>query len=103
MPTATSVEDVAAKIERVCHWHYSQGVALGSDAEVIPPPILDSPLQLLGLFLGVHEYGIVVGVSHTLWRRLFDEDVEAAEWNYDDYFAEKVKRAIKEITNPLDA
>ena len=33
----------------------------------------------------------------------FDADVEAAEWNYDDYFAEKVKRAIKEITNPLDA
>jgi hypothetical protein len=33
----------------------------------------------------------------------FDEDVEAAEWNYDDYFAEKVQRAIKEITNPLDA
>ena len=33
----------------------------------------------------------------------FDEDVVAAEWNYDDYFAEKVKQAIKENTNPLDA
>ena len=33
----------------------------------------------------------------------FDEDVEAADWNYDDYFAEKVKQAINEITNPLGA
>jgi poly(3-hydroxyalkanoate) synthetase len=33
----------------------------------------------------------------------FDEDVEAADWNYDDYFVEKVKQAINEITNPLGA
>ena len=37
-----------------------------------------------------------------LCSEFFDEDVEAAEWNYDDYFADKVKQAIKEITNPLD-
>ena len=37
-----------------------------------------------------------------LCSEFFDEDIEAAEWNYDDYFIEKVKQAIKEITNPLD-
>lgn len=37
-----------------------------------------------------------------LCSEFFDEDVESAEWNYDDYFAEKVKQAIREITNPLD-
>ena len=38
-----------------------------------------------------------------LCSEFFDEDIEAANWNYDDYFAEKVKQAIKEVTNPLDA
>lgn len=39
----------------------------------------------------------------SLCSEFFDEDIESAEWNYDDYFAEKVKQAIKEVTNPLDA
>ena len=38
-----------------------------------------------------------------LCSEFFDENIESAEWNYDDYFAEKVKQAIKEVTNPLDA
>ena len=33
----------------------------------------------------------------------FDEDIEATKWNYDDYFTQKVRQAIKEVTNPLDA
>lgn len=31
----------------------------------------------------------------------FEEDVNQAEWNYDDYFIEKVKIAIDKETNPL--
>ena len=55
------------------------------------------------------EYGIELAKGELKDRGLvfsdnfFDEDVEAADWNYDDYFAEKVKQAINEITNPLGA
>ena len=37
-----------------------------------------------------------------LCSNFFDEYVEAADWNYDDYFVEKINQTIKEITNPLN-
>ncbi len=31
----------------------------------------------------------------------FDENISYAEWNYDDYFIERVKERIEELNNPL--
>ena len=37
-----------------------------------------------------------------LCNRTFNENIEDAQWDYDDYFYSIVKERIKEITNPLD-
>ena len=37
-----------------------------------------------------------------LCTRFFEENVEEANWNYDDYFLEKVRQTMREISNPLD-
>lgn len=37
-----------------------------------------------------------------LCRDVFEENIDYAAWNYDDYFADKVKKAIEDLTNPLD-
>ncbi|MGN0783728.1 MAG: hypothetical protein ACI4M0_05255 [Christensenellales bacterium] len=37
-----------------------------------------------------------------LCSRFFEENVEEANWNYDDYFLEKVRQTMREISNPLD-
>lgn len=37
-----------------------------------------------------------------LCTRIFEENVGEANWNYDDYFLEKVRQTMREISNPLD-
>ena len=59
-------------------------------------------------FVGLDEYIEKMLVDllpfyEALCSDFFDEDIEATKWNYDDYFTQKVRQAIKEVTNPLDA
>ena len=37
-----------------------------------------------------------------LCERAFGENVEDAQWDYDDYFLKQAKERIELITNPLD-
>ena len=66
-------------------------------SKIIGDPNFEFNMSQFDEFMEIFEF------YKALCADFFDEDVEAADWNYDDYFAEKVKQAINEITNPLGA